>query len=322
LAPPGVTLDPSSGVLTWTPAEIQGPSTNLIIVQVTDNGSPPLSDAKSFIIVVNEVNVAPTPPVIVDQTIDEMTLFTVNNAATDADLPTNELTYNLLDAPAGASISASGEITWKPSAGQAPSTNTFTVGVTDHNSSAVTEQQLSATNSFTVIVRKVNTAPTLDAIADRTVNVGVDVSFTAVANDTDIPANTLAFSLLSAPVGATIDTVSGLFNWRPSVAQENTTNLIEVSVADNGVSPLAATQFFTVTVNRLSPVLLTVLSLSDPFVIQISGDVGPDYTVQTSITLNGWTNLTTVTPASMPYNVTNADGAGDVSRFFRVLLGP
>src|SRR5258706_595484 len=142
-----------------------------------------------------------------------MALLTVNNAAPDGDLPTNALSYDLLVAPTGASINENGVITWTPRADQGPSTNTFTVSVTDNNPIAVNEQQLSATNSFTVIVRKVNTAPTLDAIANRAVNVGVNVSFTAVANDADLPATTLAFSLLSAPVGATIDAASGLFNW-------------------------------------------------------------------------------------------------------------
>jgi hypothetical protein len=55
-APAGVTLDPVTGVLTWTPTEVQGPSTNRIGVQVTDNGTPPLSDIRTFTVTVNEVN--------------------------------------------------------------------------------------------------------------------------------------------------------------------------------------------------------------------------------------------------------------------------
>src|SRR5205814_5636363 len=58
-APTGVNLDPSSGVLTWTPSEAQGPSTNLITVKVTDNGVPQASDTKSFTVVVTEANSAP-----------------------------------------------------------------------------------------------------------------------------------------------------------------------------------------------------------------------------------------------------------------------
>src|SRR5256885_1601414 len=48
-APPaGMTLDAPPGVLSWTPTEAQGPSPNVIGVQVTDNGSPPMSDIRSF----------------------------------------------------------------------------------------------------------------------------------------------------------------------------------------------------------------------------------------------------------------------------------
>src|SRR5205823_5812582 len=58
-APAGVNLDPSSGILTWTPTEAQGPSTNLITVKVTDSGTPQSSDTKGFTIVVAEANSAP-----------------------------------------------------------------------------------------------------------------------------------------------------------------------------------------------------------------------------------------------------------------------
>jgi hypothetical protein len=39
-------------VLTWTPSTAQVPSTNQVVVIVTDDGSPPLSDRKSFQVVV------------------------------------------------------------------------------------------------------------------------------------------------------------------------------------------------------------------------------------------------------------------------------
>ncbi len=53
-APAGVNLSATTGVLTWTPSAAQGPSTNLFTVKVTDNGVPPLSDMKSFTVVVHE----------------------------------------------------------------------------------------------------------------------------------------------------------------------------------------------------------------------------------------------------------------------------
>src|SRR5207244_4515346 len=60
-APEGVQIDPTSGLLTWTPNESQGPGSYTITVRVTDNASPQVSDTKTFKVTVNEVN---NPPVM------------------------------------------------------------------------------------------------------------------------------------------------------------------------------------------------------------------------------------------------------------------
>src|SRR5262249_30620001 len=132
-APAGMTINASNGVLTWTPTEAQGPSMNTVTVQVTDNGSPALSDAKSFTVVVNEVNTAPVLATTANQQINEGSTLTLTASASDADLPANTLTYSLdPGAPAGASINASsGLFTWTPNEAQGPSTNLITVRVTD-----------------------------------------------------------------------------------------------------------------------------------------------------------------------------------------------
>jgi hypothetical protein len=51
-APTGVSLDPNSGVLMWQPTGLQGGTTNLIQVIVTDDGPPPLSATQSFSVTV------------------------------------------------------------------------------------------------------------------------------------------------------------------------------------------------------------------------------------------------------------------------------
>jgi large repetitive protein len=58
-APAGLAIDPVTGVMSWTPTEAQGPGLYPVTVRVTDDGVPPLSDAKSFNMQVNEINVAP-----------------------------------------------------------------------------------------------------------------------------------------------------------------------------------------------------------------------------------------------------------------------
>src|SRR5947199_4861504 len=133
-APTGVNLNPSSGVLTWTPTEAQGPSTNLITVRVTDNGAPPSSDTRSFKIVVTESNHAPVLSPISDQIAFSGTQLRVANYATDDDVPANKFTYSLEPgAPAGAVIDPeTGLFTWTPGTNQVPGTNLVTVRVTDN----------------------------------------------------------------------------------------------------------------------------------------------------------------------------------------------
>jgi hypothetical protein len=44
-------------------------------------------------------------------------------------------------------------------------------------------------------------------------------TFTATATDSDLPAQALTFSLVSAPPGAAIDASTGAFSWTPTEAQ-------------------------------------------------------------------------------------------------------
>ena len=61
-APAGMAVDPVSGVLSWTVGADQGASTNLVTVRVTDTASPPLSEARSFTVVVR-----PQPHVVFNE---------------------------------------------------------------------------------------------------------------------------------------------------------------------------------------------------------------------------------------------------------------
>ena len=95
-----------------------------------------------------------------------------------------------------------------------------------------------------------NSAPSLAAIDNKTIQEGSLLTFMATATDSDLPAQTLTFSLeVGAPAGATI-TSAGVFSWTPTTAQGPTTNLITVKVTDNGTPVLTATRSFTVVVNR------------------------------------------------------------------------
>src|SRR5262249_47179293 len=86
-APVGAVINPTNGVLHWTPSESQGPATNMIAVIVTDNGTPPLSATQSFTVVVLETNSAPVLASIADRTVVEGQLLSITNSASDSDIP-------------------------------------------------------------------------------------------------------------------------------------------------------------------------------------------------------------------------------------------
>src|SRR3989440_442639 len=58
-SPAGMTINPATGAISWTPTEGQGPSTNVVSVRVTDNRVTALSVTNTFQVIVDEVNSAP-----------------------------------------------------------------------------------------------------------------------------------------------------------------------------------------------------------------------------------------------------------------------
>ena len=241
-APVGATIS-DAGVITWTPSEAQGSGTYTLTTVVTDGGVPPLSATNSFSVTVTEVNSAPVLPTQADRTIAELTPLVVTNTAADADLPANALAYALVGAPAGATISDTGIITWTPSEVQGPGTYTLTTVVTDNGT-----PPLSATNSFAVTVTEVNRAPVLPLQTNRTVLELATLLVTNAASDPDIPASLLTYSLVNPPAGATID-ADGVIAWTPTALQGPSTNLITTVVTDAGVPPLSTTNTFSVFVS-------------------------------------------------------------------------
>ncbi len=176
---------------------------------------------------------------------------------------------------------------------------------------------------FTILVTDVNEAPTLTPIADQTINAGVSLALTSVAVDPDQPPQTLSFTLLGAvPAGAALDGSSGVFTWRPRIDQADTTNLILVQVADNGAPVLTATNRFTIAVNPVAPpVVSSIAAPAGQINLEVSGILGPDYSLLTSTNLADWQTLFTTNPTAMPFTFVDTSAAEPL-RFYRLKLGP
>lgn len=143
--PAGMTIDPSTGVITWTPTNDQVGNQSVVVV-VTDSGG--LTDSQSFAVTVINVNDAPS---IVSSAITLVTqdiayLYDVN--ATDPDAG-DTLTFSLTTLPSGMTINPStGIINWTPDNTQVGD-QTITVIVTDN-------EGLTDSQTYTLVVSSVN----------------------------------------------------------------------------------------------------------------------------------------------------------------------
>jgi hypothetical protein len=319
-APTGMTINSATGQITWTPTEAQGPGTHNVTVRVTDNGTPSLGHTTSFSVTVNEVNVAPQLVLPGARTVNEQTELVFIIDGTDADVPPNALTYELVSGPPGATFNAATrELRWTPTEAQGPGSFTATFRVTDSNPDAVNEKQLGATGAVSLTVAEVNLRPTLAGIGNQTATEELLFSVTATATDPDLPANGLAYSLETAPTGMAINPTTGQITWTPTEAQGPGAHNVTVRVTDSGTPALAHTTSFSVTVSEVNrgptlagignqtanegAVFSVTATATDPDVpangLAYSLDTAP-----TGMTINPATGAITWTP-------TEAQGPGD-----------
>jgi len=168
-----------------------------------------------------------------------------------------------------------------------------------------------------------NHPPVLAAIANQTILAGQTLLLTNSASDVDVPPQALTYSLMTAPVGAEINTNNGSFAWRPAIAQSPSTQSVAVVVSDSGVPMMSATQAFTVAAFQPVRPTLTAASMTNgQFPLIISGDVGPDYIIQSSTNLTSWSAISTSTPSATPYFFSDTNTASFPFIFYRALLGP
>jgi hypothetical protein len=168
-----------------------------------------------------------------------------------------------------------------------------------------------------------NTAPSITPMTNRTLIAGQTLTITNIATDADVPAQTLTFSLVTNPPGATINPSSGVLNWRPSIAQSPSTNPFSVKVADNGVPSLSATQSFQVTVLQpVKPVITAPGFSNGVFNFTLTGDSGPDYVVHASTNLTTWQPVWTNSLPVPPFLFLDPGATNFNQRFYRVWLGP
>jgi hypothetical protein len=248
-APPGATIDPSTGEFSWMPTAA---GTFTVTVRVTDAGG--LSDTTTLTLIVTEVNNPPLLAALQDQRGPEGTALTFTATATDPDSG-DTLRFSLdAGAATGATIDpTTGEFSWMPTAA-----GTFTVTVRVTDAGGLSDTAVLTLTVTQRTVTEVNNPPLLAALQDQRGPEGTALTFTATATDPD-SGDTLRFSLdAGAPSGATIDATTGVFRWTPTEAQGPGTFPLTVRVTDAGGR--SDTKKLTLTVSEVnrSPVLNTI----------------------------------------------------------------
>jgi hypothetical protein len=240
---------------------------------------------------VNSTNYPPTISVSSNVTINAGDTLSLYATASDPNIFDN-LTFSLGNGvPAGMTIDPnSGLLTWPTSPAFGATTNYISIIVSDNQ-----QPPLTATGVVTVTVVKLISPPILAPIPNYKITEGTLLTVTNSAIETNIPPRTLTFSLgAGAPTNATINPVTGLFQWRPTIAQAPSTNNIVIIVADDGVPPLSATQQFTVVVRAAAFEFLLGLGSTN---VLVGTAASVPVTLQSSLSL---TNITAImqVPAS------------------------
>ncbi len=195
-------------------------------------------------------NSAPELEPVADVTVDEGQRAETQLRATDLDLPGDTLRYELVSGPAGAAVNAeTGRFTWLTGEADGPFNHLIRVRVSDDG-----EPPASVERSFQVIVREVNQPVSLQPVAaSYTVAEGTPFRLQLVAQDPDLPANPLRYSLLAgSPDGAVIGVTSGEIVWVPSEEQGGSSHTFEVEVSDQGSPASTARLGFRVDVSKVN----------------------------------------------------------------------
>ena len=247
-APGGATIDPGTGEFRWTPVDGPGDTTT-VTVRVTDDGEPVASSTAIFSITVT--NVAPTIALAGAAATDVGALYALT-LGTVTDPGDDTVTQYIVNWDDGASTTVlAAEL------GDGTATHTYatagdyviTVDLVDEDGLHVSAGTLNVTVNPVVAE---NQPPVIAPIDPQTVAEGTELVLTVVASDPD--GDGITFSLETAPVGATIDVVTGEFRWTPADGPDDSTTVV-VRVTDDGEPSLFTTISFDVTVTNVAPTI-------------------------------------------------------------------
>lgn len=201
----GFTLDPYSHTLTWQTG-FRSAGRHDVKLSVTDGKAVV---EQRFTLAVHDQNRSPKINSVAPNLVKEGMLYEYQVAASDLD--TDELSYNLIQAPAGMSIeSSTGLIQWQvqyEDAGQ----HGVEIEVSDEKGESVRQ-------TIALRVENVNRMPEFISKPDTSIQLGKPFRYRLQAEDADW--NDLTFRLLSAPEGMVLDRDTQTLHWSGSSVKQ------------------------------------------------------------------------------------------------------
>ncbi len=257
--PTGLTIDPSSGLIGWTPGEADGGTVQTVVIGLT-TGAQTVSQSVS--ISVGEDDQAPVvtaPPVA---SVTTGVLFSAMPSAIDPDTPTVPLTWSLGGpggVPPGMSIDpTSGLISYT-----APAAGPFVVDIV-----ATQPNALAGRATWTgVVTDPVGPPPVLTPPSNQNITEGQTVSLAFTAT------NAVSYTLISGPAGASINPATGLVTWATTETDGGSAVVFTVEAGGPGGSDSGSTTV-TVVENNLAPTIAPIanrtVTLGDRVVVALS----------------------------------------------------
>ncbi|HZE68365.1 MAG TPA: Ig-like domain-containing protein [Pyrinomonadaceae bacterium] len=284
-----------AGQITYTPAaNYNGPASfdYQVCDDGTTNGAPDSKCATASVnLTVTGVNDVPIAGTDTKTTAEDSQLsfpagdLLVNDSAGPANESDQTLTVTSVSSNAnthGTVFLNSGQVSFTP-AGNYNGAASFDYQVCDNGSTNGLPDAKCTTGRVDVTISSVNDPPVLTGVpAMASVAYGSELTFTAHASDVDVPSQTLVFSLVGAPAGASINPATGVFSWTPTAAQAENVYSFAVAVTD-GQSSVSSP--ITVTVNLQA---LTALGPAQIWLgLKSSDDVGTRFDLLAEVFKNG-----------------------------------
>ena len=204
-APEGMTIHATTGLIQWTASAEQMGAHEVVAVASDNRGG---STRQAFTVTVSLFGDNRAPRIISTPVLRAAADAAYSYAVVAVDDDEDVLSFVLEVGPEGMSVDeATGLVTWTPSGAQL-GTHEVCVRVEDPDGAAASQAF-----ALTVSLDGTNRAPRITSSALTTVVAGTDYAYDVEAadDDEDVPA----FTLEVAPMGMTIDPVSGLISWSP-----------------------------------------------------------------------------------------------------------